>query len=161
MVKPVHTRAALHIRPDEAAFLQLSREQAGSLAVMPNHFDQVTFASRKQNKWLARRSCFKISCTRRARVGKPHRMSVCPVASQTLPLELIGKRFITMPQATDDPQQRIDVDIPVDDLMPPACRDDRHPTGAAWGMLHRCRRHGRLQGRASVRHDQGGHKSLP
>lgn len=28
-------------------------------------------------------SFFKISCTRKARLGKPQRMSVCPVASHT------------------------------------------------------------------------------
>src|SRR4051794_33772212 len=69
-------------------------------------------------------------------------------------LELGSSQRLKTP---DDPQQRIDVDIPVDDHMPPVRRDNVHPTEAAWGMLYRRRRPRRLQGHASVRNDQGGH----
>gem|GEM_PF-3311952 len=55
------------------------------------------------------------SCTRSAREGKPQRMSVYPVESQTLPLFPSETDSPQRLQSAQDPKQRFSVDIAVHD----------------------------------------------
>ena len=57
--------------------------------------------------------------------------------SRAIPERQLGWGSSQRLKAPDDPQQCIDVDIPVDDHMPPVRSDNVHPTEAAWGMWYR------------------------
>ena len=57
--------------------MQVVREQTRALTVMPNNLDQVAAAASKNIEITNMRIALqKPSCTKRARLGKPRRMSV-------------------------------------------------------------------------------------
>src|SRR3954447_19930887 len=69
-------RAVGRARPQEAAPFQPLRQQAGSLAVMPDHLQKIAPASTKAKQLPLSGSRRSTSCTCSDRLAKPFRMSV-------------------------------------------------------------------------------------
>ncbi len=85
------------------------REQAGALAIMPDQFYRISGAAPEATDEVPA-GCFKISCTRSDKEGKPHRMSVFRSTGKLYPFPSetgSSQRF----QTTHDPKQRVHIDI--------------------------------------------------
>ncbi|SFQ35466.1 hypothetical protein SAMN05216330_1319 [Bradyrhizobium sp. Ghvi] len=70
-------------RPDKTTSLEFLRKQACSLAVMPDHLQQIASAPTEAEQMTLRGSRRNTSCTCNDNEAKPLRMSVWPVASHT------------------------------------------------------------------------------